>query len=424
VVFLVKFGHNHHDISSGFAVRCPDLDLDADAKKFLAHAMEPHGMYGNRPGFIVELAFALHGQKDAFPSRLCRLIPALRKALYGTRSHVVNVFLKNQRRLLSASFAEWDEKTETKKVPNPKKKRKNERKLAEEGLQYATTEQSLIIRHYAHLSRLGVGYSPHHGGWVLHKVDNQLVVQKSPIIPFLPKIVFPVAEDECFDVPGYPAMTARHVFSLPSEDGQSNANSNQSANDGMGLEALFCASAMCASHMQRDAKDQLPLSIFISQLAYHLIDKTTVITLSKDAADILARFERPIPRFAPPNMCLCDYYDNVLSLGTITRTKNSDHMDCVAYGDADEDPIFTGEMKAWSKPVDVGELLARVPDDTTLHLIACNQAPTSKERPNTMLRTVSVEDGVLSLHQMQDDPEEISCLVLFFVLTEMGLYKK
>jgi len=132
----------------------------------------------------------------------------------------------------------------------------------------------------------------------------------------------------------------------------------------MGLEALFCVSAMCASHMQREVNnDHLTLQAFISQLAYHLLlsiddnkrrTKEVVLTLSKDAADVLKPFERAIPRFAPPNMCLCDYYDNFLSLGTITQTKNDyHHTGCVAYGNGADDeendesnPIFTGET--WS----------------------------------------------------------------------------
>lgn len=339
------------------------------------------------------------------------------------------MFLNNQRRLLSASYVEeGDEKEEKVKVaPNPKKKQKHERNAPVEGLQHAPGEQSLIVHHYAHLSRR-LGYAESSGGWVLYKSQHGLVMENDA--PFRPNIVFPVADDECllhllfsyqpFITSIHPA-TARHVFGLPSTDGQSNANTNQPAN--MSLGALFCVSAMCASHQRDERNDQLTLAAFIPQLAHQLIDRKQEVTLSKSAAATLKLFERSIPRFAPPNMCSCDYYDEYLSLGTITRTKHKDRMDCVAYGDADEDPVFTGEVKAWANPVNVGELLDRVPDNTTLHLIACNFAPeaTSKVREKTLLRTVSVKDGVLSLHRMQEDPKEPACLVLFFVLSEIGL---
>jgi len=131
----VLFFFLRNSLSNHFLSHClfrrPDLVLDEDANKFLAHAMEPHGIYGNRPGFIVELALALHGQTDAFPSRLRRLIPTLRKELYETRPHVVNVYLTNQRRLLSASFSEWDEKNGGAETPpSTKKVRKAEKMMS------------------------------------------------------------------------------------------------------------------------------------------------------------------------------------------------------------------------------------------------------------------------------------------------------
>jgi len=410
------------------AYRCPNLVHDEPARRFLAHVMGRHGIYGNRPGFVVEVALALHDRTDPFPQRLRQLIPELRNVLYNTRSLVVNEFLRNQRRLLSAGFAGGD--GVAKAVPNPQK-RNNARNLPGEGLRDMSSEQSLLVHHYAHLSRLGVGYAS--GGWILYNShprqvetiaapgaeDSHFRHEVEKRTPFLPKIVFPVAHDECllhllfshepFVNPEYP-VTARHVFTLPSD-----ADTNQPANDVMGLEALFCVSAMCASHMRRDSNDQLTLTAFIAQLTYHLIDGSKEIALSETAAAVLNLFERSIPRFAPPNMRFCDYFNNYLNLGTINRTENADRIDCVACGYADNDPIFTGEMKAWSA-ADVGELLDRVPSNTTLHIVACDHAPktTSKVREKTLLRRVSVNSsGVLDLHPMQDDPEDPSCLFFF-----------
>jgi len=416
-------------------IRCPGLLLDDESRKFLEHVMENHGgIYGNRPGFVVSVAQTLSGKTDSFSKRLRNLIPEVRGELYGSRKRSDEKFLRNQRRLLCARYAEGEEK-EMKTKPT-KKARKNGRFQPEEGLAYDPSEQSLIIDHYAHLSRRD-GYIEKFGGWVLYNLDQVLHYEKdTQYRPFRPNIVFPVASDECllhllfsyqpFVIRGVPTTT-REVFRLASVGSQSNANSRQQANDGMGLEACFCASVMSASHF-RDVKDQLMLVNFLPLLASELIKEKTTITLSEDAKSLLQLFDRSIPRFAPPNMPLCDYYDTYLPLGTISRTRNEDGIDCEAYGDEDEDPVFTGEMKSWGAPVDVGKLLDRVRDNSSLHFVASNYVPetTKKSRKNTIIRSVSVKDGIMLFHrlQLQEDPADAQCLVLFFALSEMGLHSK
>lgn len=256
-------------------IRCPGLELDEEAQKFLEHAMEDHGIYGNRPGFVVSVAQALSKTTGSFSKRLRAIIGQVRAELYAGKSHSRDAFLRNQRRLLCAKYAEakkQDEKVDIEPKPS-KKARKNGRYQPDESLPYDTSEQTLIIDHYAHLSRRE-GYIPTIGGWVLYNTHQQLHYEKDgERKPFKPNIVFPVANDECllhlvfayrpFEVPKCETPSTRQVFRLADVGPQDNSNSQQRRNDGMSLEACFCASATCASHL-RDEADQLTLLDFLN----------------------------------------------------------------------------------------------------------------------------------------------------------------
>jgi len=246
---------------------------------------------------------------------------------------------------------------------------------------------------------------------------------------FAPNIVFPSASDECLlhllysDKP-FGGVTARHVWDTTNQ-GISNSNSSVKSNDGQSLEACSAAAIMCASQY-RDAKYELTLDDFITHLTNQLLPINLNAKLTEEARSTLKRFEKGfVPYLMPANTSLCDFYYACIDyLGELERTINKERID--ARATCQGIVAFTEEVKDWAGAIDMGKVLARVPEDSPFHIITCNAVPHySKfaERIDTLIRRVCVKEQVIDFFPIEgcEDPEDPDCFVLIFVLGEMGL---
>jgi hypothetical protein len=150
-------------------------------------------------------------------------------------------------------------------------------------------------------------------------------------------------------------------------------NTSQETNDGMKFEALVCGSIVLASH-QNGFRGASFCSFFVTLLEELGMGSQNVT--KEELTNALPDIPLTIPFLCPPNVKWPEFLlaDPRMYFGFLERPPNEDMVDLWVRNQTTS--LMSGECKNYASSLGLGvlkEILVRVPDSTTVHLVAVNK---------------------------------------------------